>query len=159
MPEPSPSLKWPLGREALACRVGDWCVLPWTMCFASETRRKVDTLGLELVRCLWYSGVRPLANRSFEKKAKESCMLEKTELDCILRDGQFIKCSPVCQAPHVIWTLGLFVSLPQPEEGLPGGRARVCLGLIHPITSVLGTEQALSQCWIEKYINEWTTEF
>ena len=51
MPELSSSLKWPLGRGVLACRVCDWREMLERMFLVSETRRKVDALGLGLVRC------------------------------------------------------------------------------------------------------------
>lgn len=80
MPEPSSSLKWPFGGELLACRIRDWREVPWRTCFVSETRRKVDALGSEPVRCL------TIRNRSFEKKAKESHIL-KGKLNGHLRDS------------------------------------------------------------------------
>ena len=51
MPELSSSLKWLLGRGVLACRVCDWREMLERMFLVSETRRKVDALGLGLVRC------------------------------------------------------------------------------------------------------------
>lgn len=88
------------------------------MCFASETRRKVDALGLELVRCFLSCCIWSLGNRNFErkKKAKESLLSGEEKVELSPRDIQFIKCPLASQALHGnIGTGGLLVGLPKPD--------------------------------------------
>lgn len=70
MPEPSSLLKWPFDGEVFACRAWEWCEMPQRTCFASETGRKADTLGLELVRCLLYCCVRPSGVGGLKRKQR-----------------------------------------------------------------------------------------
>lgn len=49
---------------------------------------------------------------------------------------------PSCDTDAV----GLLVCLHQPDGELPGLRDSIYLGLIHPVSPVLGTEEVLSKC-------------
>lgn len=101
------------GRGALACRVCGRDEVPQRTCFASETSRKVEALGVELVRCFLHCCLWSLGNRHFAKKRRNHFFSGEEKVELSLRDIQFIKRSLAFQALRVhIDTGGLLVGRP-----------------------------------------------
>lgn len=105
MPELSSSLKWPLGRGVLACRVCDWCEMLGPCIWNQKEGRCIRVRACQMF-LTWLCLI--ISKQELWKEDKGITYSGEWNL----RGIQFIKfCSPVFQEPHVIYMLLVCLSV------------------------------------------------